>query len=429
MLPRALLLGLTLLASGSACSSPPDGQADTGTSSTRGEPGTTTAPTTSATTSGTTSGDSGTTVNTTGDTTSDTDVEPAIDYTQPGPHPVGNTRFVLPAGDRELLVELWYPADAAAAMKAAAGHPIAEFVPDGPDRVAFVDLLGKLSPAGQLGTRQQTRSALDAAPAPGAAWPVLVFSHCYDCVRFSAFSVAEHLASHGFIVAAPDHTGGTLFDSLTGNSADLGEDFLKVRSADLTAVLDVMLDPAAAVVPAALRGLADPTRVGVYGHSFGAATAGRLAQDDPRILAALPIAAPVENPIFPGTHVADIHVPMLSILAEEDNSIGVLGNKLIGDNFKVQNPPAWLVRVRDAGHWGFTDICGLTDGFSAGCGEGLRQTIKDQPFTYLDIDTGRSIARAYALAFFDLHLRGDPGARAYLDVADPPELVTVELRE
>ena len=141
----------------------------------------------------------------------------------------------------------------------------------------------------------------------------------------------------------------------------------------------------------------DPARVGMYGHSYGAATAGRVAQEDPRVLAAMPIAAPVENPFFPNTHVADIHVPLLSVLAEEDNSIGALGNNLIELNFNAENKPARLIRVTDAGHWNFTDICGLTMGFSAGCGDGERQTMPGVQFTYLDIEIGRGIASAYAL--------------------------------
>ena len=424
MLRRALAVSLATFAT-FACGGPDTGSDTAGTT---GPNTTTTSATTSAT--GSQTGDIPTTsgATTNGSETGDTDAAPAIEYTLPGPHPVGNARFLLPAGERELLVEVWYPADAGAAELAAMGHPIADFVPDGPDRVAFEDLLAGLSPAGQIGTRLQTRSALDGAPAAGGPWPTLVFSHCFNCVRFSTFSVAERLASHGFIVAAPDHAGGTLFDAIKGDSADIGEAFLQVRRVDLGLVLDALLDANATAVPAPLRGLADPARVGVYGHSYGAATAGRLAQEDPRVRAALPIAAPVENPLFPNTHVADIHVPMLSILAEEDNSIGKLGNNLIGTNFTAQNPPAWLLRVRDAGHWNFTDICGLTAGFSAGCGEGMRQT-DDTAFIYLDIEIGRGIASAYTLAFFDLHLRGNAAARDYLDAPDPADLVTIEVRE
>ena len=431
MLRRSLVLALSL----AACS--PSGGSDTGAtdatdatdagtvgSSAADTTGPATGPTTTASTGTGTSIDSGT-----DSAPTTTDTGEAIDYNAPGPHIVANTRFMLSAGERSLQVEVWYPADATAAPAAAQGHPIAEFVPEGADRVAFEGLLAKLSPAGQIGTRLQTSSALDGPLAAGGPFPLLVFSHCHSCTRFSAFSVAEHLASHGFIVAAPDHTGNTLFNELAGDTAAIGEDFLKIRRADLGAVLDAMLDPLGPAIPASLRGQSDPARVGALGHSYGAASVGRLAQEDPRVRAAMPIAAPIENPFFPGNKLADIHVPLLAILAEEDNSIGALGNGLIESNFQSANPPIRLLRLRDAGHWNFTDICGLTDGFSPGCGEGVRQTVPGEAFTYLDIAVGRGIARAYAVAFFDRYLRDTLDAATYLDAADPVDIVSVEIRE
>ncbi len=355
----------------------------------------------------------------TGTETGDT----GIDYDVKGPHPVANDRFTLMVGDRELLVEVWYPADPSAAEEAAAGHAIEEFVPLGPDRDTFEGLLANLSPAGELGTRKQTSSAFG-GPAAAGPWPLLVFSHCHECMRFSAFSMAEHLASHGFIVAAPDHTGNTLFDS----GALLSDSFLMTRVGDLSAVLDAVLSDAAEL-PSALKGLADPVKIGAFGHSYGAATVGRLAQEDSRVLAAMPIAAPIENLIFSGTDLAEIQRPLFFVHADEDNSIKALGNTLIELNFNSANTPAWLLKVGDAGHWNFTDICGLTDDFAAGCGEGVRQTKPGEAFNYLDIDIARRLAGAYALAFFDLHVRGNPDAAVYLTTPEPAEWVQVSVRE
>ncbi|MEZ4383012.1 MAG: alpha/beta fold hydrolase [Nannocystaceae bacterium] len=402
----APLFAASLLVSLAACSGGAEGSATESS-------GSTTASTTAAT-------------ETTGaDTDTDTDTDGgALDYDAPGPHPVANDRFTVANGERELLVEIWYPADAAAAADAAAGRPIADFVPAGPDRDAFDALLAELSPAGMIGTRTQTASALAAAPAAGGPWPLLLFSHCHNCARFSAFTVAEHLASHGFVVVAPDHAGNTLLDG----GADLSEDFLLTRVSDLQATLDAVLSDGVAL-PAAAASLVDPARVGVFGHSYGAATAGRLAQEDARIKAAMAIAAPIENPIFPGSKVASIAQPLLFVRAEEDNSILVIGNNLIKLNFDDANPPAWLVKVRDAGHWNFSDICGLTDDLDAGCGEGTRQTAPGETFTYLDIDVARRLAGAYVLAFFDLHLRANADAAAYLAAPEPAEWVEVEVRE
>jgi len=350
---------------------------------------------------------------------------PGIDYDAAGPHPVANDRFVLSSGDRELLVELWYPADPSATEAAAAGQSIAEFVPEGPDREAFDALLADLSPAGMIGTRTQTSAAFAAPPAAGS-WPLLVFSHCHECVRFSSYSLAEHLASHGFVVAAPDHAGNTLFDP----GALLSDEFLMTRVGDLQAVLDALTGEDDAL-PSSIKGkgVIDSSKIGAFGHSYGAATVGRLAQEDARILAAMPIAAPVENPIFPGTQVAAIERPLLFVRAEEDNSILAIGNNLIDLNFMGAHPPVWLIKVRDAGHWNFSDICGLTEHLAAGCGEGTRQTVAGEAFTYLDIDVARRLAGAYALAFFDLQLRGNADAAAYLASPEPAEWVEVSARE
>lgn len=350
-----------------------------------------------------------------------------FDYDVPGEHPVGVASFELTTGERTLKVEAWYPAAASAKAAADAGFPIAEFVAPGPDRDALDGLLAKLSPSGQVGTRLQTSAARDADPADMSTKPLIVFSHCHNCVRFSAFTIAEHLASRGYVVVAPDHAGNTLFDELAGQSAEVGEEFLQVRVADLSAVLDAVLDPQNQAVPAAIRGAIDPAQIGALGHSFGAGTAGRLAQEDDRVVAAMPLAAPPENPLFPGTKIAMIAEPLLFLKLAEDNSIGAVGNGLIESNFDAAAPPTWIVRVADAGHWGVTDICGLVAAFDPGCGPGTRMT-DGTAFTYEDPATVRRIAAAYAAAFFDLHLRGDQAAAGYLMSANPPELVEVESR-
>lgn len=351
----------------------------------------------------------------------------AVDYAEPGEAPVGNQTFTLPVGDRSLLVELWYPADMAEKTAADAGESILEFVPAGPDRDAFAGLLAAQTEAIKAGVRTQTRSARGAKDAGAPLYPLLVMSHCHSCVRFSTFSVAEHLASRGFVVAAPDHVGNTLFDALAGQSAEVGEEFLLVRVGDLSALLDALLDPGAQAVPEWLRGRIDAEAVGAIGHSFGAGTAGRLAQEDPRVKATLPIMAPVENLLFPGTKVAQIDEPLLFVLAEEDGSIQKIGNNLIESNFKAKSPPAYLVGVADAGHWGVTDICGITPDFAAGCGPGKRMT-DGTDFVFRDPGQVRAIAAAYAAAFFDLHLRQNPAGLEYLQTATPPDVVTVDVR-
>lgn len=351
---------------------------------------------------------------------------PAPIYESSGPHPVGVTTIAMhdDARDRDLRVEVWYPADASAKVQAAAGFSVAEFA-SGADRAT---LEGLLAAAPDPGTTRIAHAARDGAPLAGESLPVVAFSHCFDCTRFSVLSIAERLASHGIVVVAPDHTNGTLFDKLAGTDAPLDTTFLATRAADVRFVLDRVLDGSASEIPTTLRGRFDPDRVGVMGHSFGGVTAGVVLTEDPRPKAGLALAVPMENPLLPGTMLSAVHVPLLFLLATEDNSIGPIGNDFIKQNFAAANPPVTEIDVADAGHWSVTDICGIVPDFDAGCAkDDVRQT-NSEPFTYADIGAVRGIAASYAAAFFLGTLTGDADALAYVKGAHPTSLVTAASR-
>jgi predicted dienelactone hydrolase len=346
----------------------------------------------------------------------------------PGPYPVGSATVELEdtARGRALRVEIWYPAAEGARAAAEAGTPIEAFAAEGPEREQLAALVAA---APDPGTSRRAHAAVDAPPAEGGAWPVAAFSHCYNCTRFSTFSIAERLASHGIAVVAPDHAGGTLFDELAGNAAPLGTEFLEVRAGDIEFVLDRVLDAAAPELPEGLRGRFDPARAGVFGHSFGGVTAGLVMNQDPRPRAALALAVPMENPLLPGVSVAAIHAPLFFVVATEDNSIGEIGNDFIRQNYADANPPVWKVEVEDAGHWSFTDICGIVADFRAGCtADDVRQTT-GEPFTYLDIEVARAAAQAYTTAFFAAALLDDEEARDYLSRSRPEGVAEAETRQ
>lgn len=348
-------------------------------------------------------------------------------FESPGPYPVGNSTIELTDTDRgrTLTVELWYPAQESARDAAAIGEPVTAFVIDPTDRADYEALL-TAAPAGC--PTMQTGSARGAAvSAEESSWPLLVFSHCHNCVRFSSLSIAERLASHGFVVAAADHAGNTLFDDLAGVGVELGSEFLQVRRRDVSFVFDVLLDGAATEIPADLRGVLDADRVGVYGHSFGAVTTGLVLQDDPRPRAGFALASPMENPLLEGVLIADIVDPVAFLVAVEDNSITEVGNLFIRRNFDDAPVPTWKAEVADAGHWSVSDICGVDEQFMPGCGADERQT-DGTDFSYLPVSTGIGIAQAYVTAFFAAELLDDGGGRGYLAEARPAELVTVEQR-
>jgi hypothetical protein len=86
------------------------------------------------------------------------------------------------------------------------------------------------------------------------------------------------------------------------------------------------------------------------------------------------------------------------------------------------------VEFVDAGHWSFSDVCALVEAFSPGCGDGIRQTVADEPFTYVDIDATRHRAADWATAFFAASILGDAAAQAWLETPPTDDAITVQSR-
>jgi predicted dienelactone hydrolase len=417
--PMDLRLGLSSALTLLACGGPDGSAADTtGTGASATEVTTSTMGTPGGTSTGSPDTSSGSSTALADSSTTETGSPPV--GVGPGPHAVGHTRTTLALiDDRMGSVQWWYPA-------AASGEPTAlgDLEPPGPGRDALADAIaGAPEPC----TRKLLASTPDTGVQDGGPWPVIVFSHCSNCLRYSSSTIAEQLASWGFVVAAPDHTDNTLFDQLDGTSVGVNAAFLATRGDDVTRVIDAIAADGADVPPS-LQGRLDPERLGVMGHSFGSVTAGWVAERDNRVDAVVAIAAPVQNPLLPGVTITNIDVPLLLLLAQEDNSILEIGNNLIRSNFDDANAPVWLVEFVDAGHWSFSDVCALVDDFSPGCGDGIRQSVADEPFTYVDIDQTRHRAADWATAFFAASILGDAGAQAWL--MDPPvdAAITVQSR-
>lgn len=315
---------------------------------------------------------------------------------------------------RTLTVETWYPTARADAPTGTPPTAIGAYLADAAQRARYDALLD----AAPAGCPTRVLGALrDAIPA-GDRWPVLMLSHCHGCLRFELATVAEHLATHGFAIVAPDHAGNSLWEALDGENAPFTAETLAMRVADIRFVLDRVLDPAAPELPASLRGRFDATRVGMVGHSFGSVTSGAVARDDGRIRAVAGLAAPMESPLLPFLVMEDIRVPLLLAVAMEDNTIEEIGNDYLRENFENAGSPAWRLDLADAGHFSFTDIAGLRDEFMPGCGVDERQ-VGGATFTYPPVAEHQHTVAAWLTAFFGAHLDDRPLARAFLE-APPP---------
>ncbi len=167
-----------------------------------------------------------------------------------GPWAVGRTTLTLtdPAReDRSLALDVWYPVDPEDALDAE---------PSSYDLV-FAAL--------------ESPNALQAPPGLSAGpRPLVVFSHGSFGIRFQSFFLTEALASHGFVVAGPDHTGNTAADLIFGTDVPFEQSALD-RPQDLSFVIDQMLaknsDP-----EDAFFGRIDPARIGATALSIPSLT-------------------------------------------------------------------------------------------------------------------------------------------------------------
>ncbi len=307
-----------------------------------------------------------------------------------GEHFVGHRAFVLDSG---LVVEAWYPAQD--------GEPevgVAEaYVADPAERAVYGALL-EVAPGGC--PSRTDGGGWEAAAVGKGTFPVVVFSHCHGCTRFSSFSLAGALAAKGYVVLAPDHASDTLFDELAGDLAPLSASTLDLRVEQLRSVID-LTDLYREFLPVDIEQITGFGPVGLLGHSFGAVTVGQVGELDARVGGVLAMGAPVESPLFPGVSIADWDVPLGLVLLGEDHSIGEAGNTLIEGNFAASRVGTQMLVYPDGGHWTVSDLCGLTPGFMPGCGEDLRQAGEREPFVYLrPVEALPSLSR-FSLAFFD----------------------------
>lgn len=154
-------------------------------------------------------------------------------------------------------------------------------------------------------------AAIDEAQAP---YPLVVLSHGFMLSPAWYHTLAEHFASHGFVVLAPDHvekfdpTFGGMWKTLIDRPVDVA------RTLDYAAMLTAL--------DGEMAGLIDMEKVAVVGHSYGGYTAlaaagaqydmaaykarcGELAEDDPLAFFCLPI-VPMEAEMAARAGLAEI---------------------------------------------------------------------------------------------------------------------------
>jgi len=256
---------------------------------------------------------------------------------------------------------MFYPADAtsAATVTRVTGYSTS---------VAFPEQLRAVVPAAFL---QEIQFGVDVFEAPMAnkegPFPILLHSHGFGGYYLFESRYMAHIASWGFVVAAPDHQERSLAGQLSA-SGGFNPD---ADVTDLRNTLDVV--KRANVDDTPLRGAIDTARVGVSGHSAGGSAAMRFGTDPAiaTIIGKAP-AAPVQLPESARRGGADAQTmgsmvrqgldsvtpptkPVLLIAADKDGAIALTS---VEAQFEWLRSPKRLVVLENAGHNAFTDLCG-----------------------------------------------------------------------
>jgi predicted dienelactone hydrolase len=152
--------------------------------------------------------------------------------------------------DRPLTVELYYPADLADSEL---------------ERTEYTEVLGRSDDPSRPNVpfTFAGRAARDAAANREAQpYPLVIVSHGFPGSRFMMSYLNEHLASHGYVVAAIGHTESTFDDTQAFSSTLLN------RSLDQLFVLD-KLARLSGETDGLLSGLIDAEKSAIVGYSMG----------------------------------------------------------------------------------------------------------------------------------------------------------------
>jgi dienelactone hydrolase len=327
-----------------------------------------------------------------------------------GPLPVGVRTFQWtdPARDRPLAVETWYPATDAER---------------GRDLDAATWDQYELIPGFPPGWQEAVRDA----PPRDSRYPLVVFSHGYGAHRRQSTFLCTHLASHGYVVAAMDHTGNTVFEIIQAMmQAQMGT----LPPLDIDAHLAELVPPrpldASFVIDRLVAGVAgipavDAARIGMAGHSFGGWTTLMTAGRDGRIRAALPLApagGPSPLPTRALWEALDFdwtrEVPTLFLVADGDTLLPLRGMREL---YARTPAPKRMLILENADHMHFCDqidqIHELFRMMPPPIFDQLAPSIR--PIGELCTpERAYHFNRGLGLAHMDAHVRGMEGAAAFL---------------
>lgn len=334
------------------------------------------------------------------------------------------TLYINDPRGKELVVDVWYPAEVTDS------DVVAQYSPTNLEREAFRDPL----PSRSYGPR-----------------PIVAFSHGYLGIRFQSYFLAEHLASHGYVVVAPDHQFNTLLD---GDSSQDVRMMLE-RPDDLRFSVDHLLEEGRE--PGRFEGLYQEDAYGVIGHSFGTITAMRLgggevdwpgmtavceqgqgkgqvcgalaeieALDDgsyggvdPRVVSTVPMSPGFWYAFGEGGKGLDSVNSPFVLVGGRDDVLSWQGEAQPA--YDAMSAPKRLAFFETAGHYGFTVLCDVLPGFKEEC--------KGPDAGFEDSELVHELTNAWVTAHLGETLLGEARYAEWLAPSVADDWPTVSLSE
>ena len=348
-----------------------------------------------------------------------------------------DTLAPVPGTKRELLVWIWYPSAAGQATA------IDDYLP-APSRAAVERARGPL--ISKFLTRDLSKVHVhsirnsDVSPQQ-RSYPVVIMRAGASAEVWNYSTLAEDLASHGYVVVgfdAPYRSGVVVFPDgrvirrtpennpelclgMTGQEQDrCVNKLLTAWTADIAFVLDRLERLNSSDSSGRFTGRLDMTRVGVFGHSFGGATAAQFCHDDSRCKAGVDVdGAPHGSVIQTG-----IDRPFMFLLSDHGRESDPESRQILAYIQSIYDrlPPGGRLRIviRGANHFLFSD-----DGALLKSAIVLRML---RALGVVGIAGRRQLAvTVYCVhSFFDAYLKGTSVSR--LEISSPlyPEIQVLE---
>jgi dienelactone hydrolase len=255
-----------------------------------------------------------------------------------------------------------------------------------------------------------------AYPDGAGSFPLVVLSHGGGSSKDGYVRVADHWASHGYVVVAPTHEDSVALGFNVRNaSGPRMAEITASRMADLAFVAGA-IDTIEAEIPA-LKTRIDRARMAAAGHSMGGGTAlaavglklkhkrsgAIVGMDNPGYSALVLLSEAGRNPMMPDEPWRHVDVPVLIMTGTNDFGGMSDGSKSPFGYDAVPSPDATAAKhylwIEGVDHY----MGGLW------CCEGSKG---------LPDHGALAIFNSVSTAFLDAVLRNDPAARAFLDTAD-----------